>query len=272
MVVDAKTGRTLHAENEDALRHPASVTKVMTLYLLFEQLERGRISLATPLRVSANAAAQAPVQARPRGRRDDRGRGRHPGAGDEVGQRRRGGRRRESRRLGGGLRGRDDPQGARPRHEPDGLPQRLGPARSRAAHDGARPHDAGARHPGPLPALLPLLPDPGLQLRRQLLPQPQQAPRPRRGRRRHQDRLHPRLRLQPDDQRQDGRPPHRRRGARRALGFQPRPGHGGPRRRQPAARLCRRPSGADGRRGSARACSLPSSPSRRPHRRRRDPT
>ena len=60
MVVDAKTGRTLHAENEDALRHPASVTKVMTLYLLFEQLERGRISLATPLRVSANAAAQAP--------------------------------------------------------------------------------------------------------------------------------------------------------------------------------------------------------------------
>jgi len=60
MVVDAKTGRTLHAENEDALRHPASVTKVMTLYLLFEQLDRGRISLATPLRVSANAAAQAP--------------------------------------------------------------------------------------------------------------------------------------------------------------------------------------------------------------------
>ena len=32
MVVDAKTGRVLHAENEDALRHPASVTKVMTLY------------------------------------------------------------------------------------------------------------------------------------------------------------------------------------------------------------------------------------------------
>jgi D-alanyl-D-alanine carboxypeptidase len=60
MVVDAKTGRTLHAENEDALRHPASITKVMTLYLLFEQLERGRISLSTPLRVSANAAGQPP--------------------------------------------------------------------------------------------------------------------------------------------------------------------------------------------------------------------
>jgi D-alanyl-D-alanine carboxypeptidase len=60
MVVDAKTGRTLHGQNEDALRHPASVTKVMTLYLLFEQLERGKISLSTPLRVSANAARQAP--------------------------------------------------------------------------------------------------------------------------------------------------------------------------------------------------------------------
>jgi D-alanyl-D-alanine carboxypeptidase len=60
MVVDAKTGRTLHAENEDALRHPASITKVMTLYLLFEQLERGKLSLDSRLEVSANAAAQAP--------------------------------------------------------------------------------------------------------------------------------------------------------------------------------------------------------------------
>jgi D-alanyl-D-alanine carboxypeptidase len=60
MVVDVKTGRTLHAENEDALRHPASVTKVMTLYLLFEQLERGKLALDTPLEVSARAAAQAP--------------------------------------------------------------------------------------------------------------------------------------------------------------------------------------------------------------------
>lgn len=60
MVVDAKTGRTLHAQNEDAPRHPASVTKVMTLYLVFEQLERGHITLQTPLRVSENASRQAP--------------------------------------------------------------------------------------------------------------------------------------------------------------------------------------------------------------------
>ncbi len=60
MIVDAKTGRVLHATNEDALRHPASVTKVMTLYLLFEQIERGRFRLDSPLKVSAFAARQAP--------------------------------------------------------------------------------------------------------------------------------------------------------------------------------------------------------------------
>lgn len=60
MVVDVKSGRTLHAVNEDALRHPASITKVMTLYMLFEQLEKGRYDLDSPLSISANAAAQAP--------------------------------------------------------------------------------------------------------------------------------------------------------------------------------------------------------------------
>lgn len=60
IVVDANTGRVLDAENADELRHPASVTKVMTLYLLFEQLESGRMKLNTPLRVSAYAAKQQP--------------------------------------------------------------------------------------------------------------------------------------------------------------------------------------------------------------------
>ncbi len=60
MVVDAKTGRILHAENPDLPRRPASITKVMTLYMLFEQLERGRMTLDTELKVSAFAAHQAP--------------------------------------------------------------------------------------------------------------------------------------------------------------------------------------------------------------------
>lgn len=60
MVVDVKSGRTLHAVNEDAPRIPASITKVMTLYLLFEQLERGKFRMDSELTVSANAARQAP--------------------------------------------------------------------------------------------------------------------------------------------------------------------------------------------------------------------
>jgi D-alanyl-D-alanine carboxypeptidase len=60
IVVDANTGRLLYARNENELRHPASVTKVMTLYLLFEQLEKGRLRLDSPLMISSHAAAQAP--------------------------------------------------------------------------------------------------------------------------------------------------------------------------------------------------------------------
>ena len=60
MVVDVKSGKTLHAINEDALRHPASITKVMTLYMLFEQMERGKFALDSDLTISAHAAAQAP--------------------------------------------------------------------------------------------------------------------------------------------------------------------------------------------------------------------
>jgi D-alanyl-D-alanine carboxypeptidase len=62
IVVDANSGNVLHESNPDSLRHPASLTKIMTLYLLFEQLEAGRIKLTTPLRVSAHAANQAPTK------------------------------------------------------------------------------------------------------------------------------------------------------------------------------------------------------------------
>jgi D-alanyl-D-alanine carboxypeptidase len=60
LVVDANTGAVLHASHADAQRHPASLTKIMTLYLLFEQLDAGRIKLATELEASAHSAAQAP--------------------------------------------------------------------------------------------------------------------------------------------------------------------------------------------------------------------
>ena len=62
IVVDAKTGATLHEASPDALRHPASLTKIMTLYLLFEQMEAGKIKPGTALDVSAEAAEQAPTK------------------------------------------------------------------------------------------------------------------------------------------------------------------------------------------------------------------
>ncbi len=60
IVVDANTGRELYGANENALRHPASITKVMTLYLLFEQLDKGAMTLATRIPISEHAAAQEP--------------------------------------------------------------------------------------------------------------------------------------------------------------------------------------------------------------------
>lgn len=60
IVIDANSGQVLLAANADQQRYPASLTKIMTLYLLFEQLEAGRLKLNSPLTVSAHASAQPP--------------------------------------------------------------------------------------------------------------------------------------------------------------------------------------------------------------------
>ncbi len=62
LVVDANTGRVLHESAADAPRHPASLAKMMTLYLAFERIEQGRLSYQTKIRISANAAAAAPTK------------------------------------------------------------------------------------------------------------------------------------------------------------------------------------------------------------------
>ena len=62
IVVDANSGAVLHATNPDARRHPASLTKIMTLYLLFEQLEAGKLKLDSALKVSAEASGQTPTK------------------------------------------------------------------------------------------------------------------------------------------------------------------------------------------------------------------
>jgi D-alanyl-D-alanine carboxypeptidase len=60
IVVVERTGEVLHARHSDQLRHPASLAKVMTLYLLFDAIEHGEIGLDDPLRVSAKAAKAKP--------------------------------------------------------------------------------------------------------------------------------------------------------------------------------------------------------------------
>ncbi|HZP18865.1 MAG TPA: D-alanyl-D-alanine carboxypeptidase, partial [Bauldia sp.] len=60
IVVDAKTGKVLYSSNPDARRYPASLTKMMTLYLLFEAIESGKTKLTSRITVSSHAAAQAP--------------------------------------------------------------------------------------------------------------------------------------------------------------------------------------------------------------------
>ncbi len=60
IVVDAKTGAVLSEQNADQANYPASLTKMMTLYLVFDALERHQLTLKQPIAVSRHAATQAP--------------------------------------------------------------------------------------------------------------------------------------------------------------------------------------------------------------------
>ncbi|CAM4159391.1 D-alanyl-D-alanine carboxypeptidase family protein [Palleronia rufa] len=60
MVIDARSGEVLHARNADARLHPASLTKMMTLYIAFDAIRRGEISLDTQVQISRFAASEPP--------------------------------------------------------------------------------------------------------------------------------------------------------------------------------------------------------------------
>nr|WP_146345816.1 D-alanyl-D-alanine carboxypeptidase family protein [Phaeobacter marinintestinus] len=62
LVIDARTGEVLHSRNADTQLHPASLTKMMTLYIAFEAIKNGEISLDTKVRISKNAAAEPPSE------------------------------------------------------------------------------------------------------------------------------------------------------------------------------------------------------------------
>src|ERR1700726_3349586 len=62
IIVDGNSSATLFANNPDASRHPASLTKIMTLYLLFERLDAGKMKLDSEMQVSEHASEQAPTK------------------------------------------------------------------------------------------------------------------------------------------------------------------------------------------------------------------
>ena len=71
LIVDGATGKVLYARNAEAERHPASLTKMMTLYLLFDALKKGQLTLSSTLTFSSHAASQQATNL-------------HLGAGDTI--------------------------------------------------------------------------------------------------------------------------------------------------------------------------------------------
>ena len=60
MVMDARTGKVYYSENADTRLHPASLTKMMTLYIAFEAVENGELSMDTLVTISRKAASEPP--------------------------------------------------------------------------------------------------------------------------------------------------------------------------------------------------------------------
>ena len=62
VVIDVKTGKTLYSRNADKHRYPASLTKMMTLYMMFDALKQGRMTKKTPIKMSRYAASNAAIE------------------------------------------------------------------------------------------------------------------------------------------------------------------------------------------------------------------
>ena len=86
-VIDADTGQVLHGTNQDTRNYPASLTKMMTLYLIFERLEDKRWTLKTPLKVSRRAAAQPASKLGAQGRFNNYGQTSDPRPRCKIGKR-----------------------------------------------------------------------------------------------------------------------------------------------------------------------------------------
>ena len=117
LLIEAATGKVLHAENATYPWYPASVTKLMTAYTTLRAVKEGRISLNTLLTVSRNAAAQPPTKMGFNAGTTRHRRQRAQDADGEVRERHGGRDCRRRRRLDRGLRRPDERQRAAARHD-----------------------------------------------------------------------------------------------------------------------------------------------------------
>ena len=166
LLFDAKTGQVIESDNPFQRWYPASLTKLMTTYVAFRAVQAGEVTLASPVRISKNAANEPPSKM-----------GYQPGsvltldnalkiimvksANDVATVDRR-----KPRRLAGGLRGAHERRSAAARHDRLALGQRARPARRQPVHDGARPRHPGLGAAPRFPAICQLFLDRG-PLRRQ---------------------------------------------------------------------------------------------------------
>ena len=134
----------IHSENADTRLHPASLTKMMTLYVVFEAIEHGEISLDTDGDDLANAANEPPSKLGLQAGTEDPAALPDPRRGGEIGQRRRDGHRRGDLRLRGRLRAADEPHRRGAGHDPDPFQERPRADRGGASVDGARHDDPRA--------------------------------------------------------------------------------------------------------------------------------
>ena len=251
IIVDGNSGATLSSSNPDASRHPASLTKIMTLYLLFERLDAGKMKLDTEMQVSEHASEQAPTKL-----------GLRPGQTIRVEDAIKGLVTRSANDaavvIAEALAGDEDDFAKLMTRKA----RALGMTQTVYRNASGLPDDeqvTTARDQSTLgraiqdrfPALLPLLLDRGVQLPRPFDPQPQSPARQGRGRRWNQDRLYPRVGLQSRDLDAPRQPPSGRRGA------------GRPQRRF-ARRHHAQPAGRKSRKGCDARAPLPRSPNAMP--------
>jgi D-alanyl-D-alanine carboxypeptidase len=86
IVMDGRTGEVLYEKNADTRLHPASLTKMMTLYIVFQEIEAGRLTLDTKVTVTKYAASQPPSRLGPEAWPEDRGALPDPRGGHQVGE------------------------------------------------------------------------------------------------------------------------------------------------------------------------------------------